>query len=287
MPFLAGLDEDLEQHLLTGIKELWTYHSTAIEGNSLTLQEVHFVMIERVAVSGKPLKDHNEVVGHAKAIDLLIEMASKEHCHIGVDDIFLLHKAVQTEPVFDIMKPIGGWKTEPNGRYAYNKEKRMVFHSYTEPGDVRLLMDEWIEALNESIPQSDQVNSIELIDRYAFLHAGLTSIHPFFDGNGRMARLLCNIPLLRAGLLPLVISSENRVGYLKALQEYSENTPVPDRTTGVWPAGDYAMDALKACCQQEYAVTLDLMDQIQAEQKKRDLWRQERAASSRSNDPSQ
>ena len=136
-------------------------------------------------------------------------------------------------------------------------------------------MDEWCLALNDDSLNA-KADLPKLIDYYAFLHAGFTCVHPFFDGNGRMGRLLCNIPLLKAGLPPLVIRNESRTDYFKALQKYSEATPVPCKLTGIWPAGDNYLDKLKACCHNEYAETQELMNQIQCEQQKRDHWREEK-----------
>ena len=69
--FLDGLDADIRQSLLNQLRDLWTHNSTALEGNSLTLGETSFVIAEGLTVSGKPFKDHEEVVGHARAIDLI------------------------------------------------------------------------------------------------------------------------------------------------------------------------------------------------------------------------
>ncbi len=74
MKFLDGLNSELKNVLLTQLRNLWTHTSTAIEGNTLTLAETAFVLEEGLTVSGKPLKDHEEVVGHAKAIDLIYQL---------------------------------------------------------------------------------------------------------------------------------------------------------------------------------------------------------------------
>jgi Fic family protein len=68
---LHGLDADIRVALLQQLRDLWTHGSAAIEGNTLTLGETKFVIEEGLTVSGKPLKDHEEVVGHARAIELL------------------------------------------------------------------------------------------------------------------------------------------------------------------------------------------------------------------------
>ena len=77
MEFLKNLDSDLKSALKAQLRDLWTHTSTAIEGNTLTLGETKFVIEEGLTVSGKPLKDHHEVVGHARAIDLIYAMVGK------------------------------------------------------------------------------------------------------------------------------------------------------------------------------------------------------------------
>lgn len=71
--FLKDLDNDIRDELLAQLRNLWTHTSTAIEGNTLTFGETAFVLEEGLTISGKPLKDHEEVVGHAKAIDLVYD----------------------------------------------------------------------------------------------------------------------------------------------------------------------------------------------------------------------
>jgi len=114
MKFLAhlNLDEDLQQTVLRQIRDQWTHSSTAIEGNTLTLGDTKFILDEGLTVSGKPIKDHNEVIGHAKAIDLLYGMLDRDMTN---EDLFNVHKAVQTDTVADIYKPYGAWKINPMG----------------------------------------------------------------------------------------------------------------------------------------------------------------------------
>ena len=71
MDFLKDLDKDPQKALIIQPRNLWTHTSTAIEGNTLTLGETAFVLEEGLTVSGKPLKDHEEEVGHTRAIDLV------------------------------------------------------------------------------------------------------------------------------------------------------------------------------------------------------------------------
>ena len=103
---LVGLDADIRRALLCQIRDLWTHGSTALEGNSLTLGETKFVIKEGLRVSGKPLKDHQEVVGHARAIDLIYGSLDGE---LTEARLFDLHRAVQAAVVLDIDSLIGAW----------------------------------------------------------------------------------------------------------------------------------------------------------------------------------
>ena len=76
--FLENLDKDLQKALMIHLRNLWTHTSTGIEGNSLTLGETAFLLEEGLTISGKPLKDHEEVVGHARAIDLIYGLLERQ-----------------------------------------------------------------------------------------------------------------------------------------------------------------------------------------------------------------
>lgn len=136
--FLNGLDDDLRKALLIQLRNLWTHTSTAIEGNTLTLGETAFVLEEGLTISGKPLKDHEEVVGHARAIDLMYNFIRKER-EPTEEDLFVLHKAVQTEVVVDAYKPIGAWKVEPNSTVSVVDGRQIIFE-FSPPQDVPELM---------------------------------------------------------------------------------------------------------------------------------------------------
>ncbi|CAB1065103.1 hypothetical protein D1BOALGB6SA_9900 [Olavius sp. associated proteobacterium Delta 1] len=89
MEFFQHLDSDIKTALKAQLRDLWTHTSTAIEGNTLTLGETKFVIEEGLTVAGKPLKDHHEVVGHARAIELIYDMVGKTE--IEDTDLFELH----------------------------------------------------------------------------------------------------------------------------------------------------------------------------------------------------
>ncbi|MFP4279173.1 MAG: Fic family protein [Halochromatium sp.] len=272
---LAGLDPDLQRSLLAQVRDLWTHGSTALEGNTLTLGETKFVIEEGLTVSGKPLKDHEEVVGHARAIELLYGLLNDWPARpVTPAQLFDLHRAVQTRVVTDIYKPIGAWKLEPNGTYAVTEDGRQTFIEYAAPADVPALMDAWLAELNRlgAAPLDEEAALIA----YARLHLGFVHIHPFWDGNGRLARLLANLPLLRSGHLPVVIDVRERRRYIDTLADYQLGVGPLTPATGVWPRPELET-AFIALCRDAYATTQALIA---------GAWEQQAARRARADDPS-
>ncbi len=261
--FLQGLDADLQQSLLNQLRDLWTHSSTALEGNTLTLGETKFLLEEGLTVAGKPLKDHQSVVGHARAIELLYQAAAQP---VTVDLLFALHKAVQTEVVTDIDQPNGDWKRQHNGTYAINAQGQQVFIEFAEPDAVAELMKQWLTQLNSFYQKKQTL--LECIQAYAKLHLGFVHIHPFFDGNGRMARLLCNLVLLWSGFPPVVIDVQKRQLYLRIIADYQLQVGQLQAGSTVWPREDLILP-FNQFCQQAYQQTEALLSAAHQQQQKR------------------
>ena len=241
---------------------MWTHTSTALEGNTLTLGETAFVIEEGLTVSGKPLKDHQEVVGHARAIDILYQMVAQEN-EITKEDLFALHKAVQIEVIHDIYKPVGGWKIESNGTYAVTKDNKQIFLSYAKPENEPALMNKWLSRLNQEIEKclKEEISKKELIQSYTELHISFVRIHPFFDGNGRMARLLANLPVLKAGCPPIVINQSQRQEYIRILSQYEMKVGEPNLDQVLLPEAE-EVSMFQKLCKDNWKGSLDLLDEI-------------------------
>ncbi len=261
--FLRDLDSDLKRELLAQIRDQWTHTSTALEGNTLTLGDTHFVLQEGLTISGKPIKDHQEVIGHAHAIELLYRCLN-EPLSEGI--VFELHKAVQTEIVTDIYKPNGAWKVEPNGTHMVTADGRQVFIEYATPASVSVLMTEVIEFIN-AISVND-IGEGTAHEYYSKIHMAIVQIHPFWDGNGRIARLLANIPLLKAGLPPLTIPGEHRRSYIQLLADYQVAIGQLDSSTGAWPDESLLAD-FNQFCESCYGAIRDLVVAAYDVQRKR------------------
>ena len=253
--FLKSLNESRQIALLAQLRDLWTHHSTAVEGNTLSLGDTHIVLEQGLTISGKPIKDHQEVIGHSRAIDILYKCFARP---ITEAVVFDLHKAVQTELVTDIYKPTGAWKLEPNGTYVVTRDGRQVYLEYAAPSEVPHLMSEIIEEINDL--HEPALTLLTAPMAYAKIHAGIAHTHPFWDGNGRIARLLANVPLLRAGLPPIVVPVQRRQVYIRLLADYEFALGVIDRRTGVWPNPDLLTE-FETFCDECYASTKALVDQ--------------------------
>lgn len=253
--FLHGLPSSKQQELLDMLRTMWTHNSTALEGNTLNLGETQFILSEGLTVSGKSLKDHKEVMGHATAIDLLYQMISSE---LTVNKIKQLHKAVQTDVIFDIDKPYGEFKVVPNGAYFLLDDNSRIYHAYSRPFDVPKLIFGLVEYIESCKPH----NINEAISQYATAHLIFGQIHPFWDGNGRIARLIANLILLRAGFAPLVIPATRRLDYIAILSKYSAKHAAPSIGKPLYHVGN-ELNAFTNFCKECYQETINLIDSIQ------------------------
>jgi len=264
MKFLNGLAHDIKQNLLEQLRVLWTHTSTAIEGNTLTLGETAFVLREGLTIKGKPLKDHRDVEGHAVAVDLMYDLMKKDE--LDASDLFALHRLVITEPVFDAHKPVGDWKKENNSTLVTLGDQQ-TFIEYSDFWEVPRLMEKWLEMLNgeNKAPKEPE----ELVRSYARLHVSFVAIHPFYDGNGRVARLVANLPCLTFGQPPIIIPQERRYDYLTVLAEYTLKNGVPSFSRPLINE-DACFDKFCSLCEESWRETLSLVKKAQALQQTRD-----------------
>ena len=127
-------------------------------------------------------------------------------------------------------------------------------------------MDAWLAELNRLC--AEPLGEVDALGAYARLHLGFAHIHPFWDGNGRMARLLANLPVLRAGYLPVVIEVKDRKRYIDTLATYQLAVGPLTQATGVWPCPELE-GPFTAFCSGAYGATRALIEQARARQARR------------------
>jgi Fic family protein len=266
LDFLKGLDNDLRKALLIQLRNLWTHTSTAIEGNTLTLGETEFVLEEGLTVAGKPLKDHQEVVGHARAIDLIYECLQQGK-EFSEADLFALHRAVQTEVIVDVYQPVGAWKKEPNSTAGVIGDKQVIFE-YAPPADVPGLMADWFRLYSGLCRSVTPGEREQALTAYVHLHVAFVRVHPFFDGNGRLARLVSNLPVLMAGLPPIIIPRESRKAYIDTLSEYHYAVGRILAGGALLPEPD-KLRPFAAFCRKAWRASIALVDEARKKQQTR------------------
>ncbi|MFW2351888.1 Fic family protein [Aliarcobacter butzleri] len=199
LDFYRPLSPQVVKNLHEDLILRWTYHSNAIEGNTLTLKETK-VALEGITIGGKTLREHFEAINHKEAILFIEELAQKE-------ENLLEHSIKQIHSL--ILKNIDD---ENKGKYrTTNVIISGAEHKPPQSFEVQSKMQEFIKKYNEN---KTKLHSIELA---SFVHIEFVKIHPFIDGNGRTSRLLMNLELIKAGFPPVVIELEDRLEYYKAL----------------------------------------------------------------------
>ena len=222
------------------------YHSNAVEGNALTLGETRSLILHGLTARGKPMRDHLDIQGHDQAVKTIERAVRKEE---PITEVFIrnLHRVLLKEPYENAavtpdgrrstrrITP-GDYKTTPNNVVTSTGE---IYH-FTPPEQVKPAMSDlldWYRA-REAAGEHPIITA-------ATVHYRFVRIHPFDDGNGRMARLLMNLILIRHGYTVAIVQSDHRERYLQELER-------ADRTEDLAQFIDYI-----ASCSR-YALTLYL-----------------------------
>ncbi len=186
--------------LRTYYKVKLTYSSNALEGNTLTEAETKVVLEDGLTIGGRPLRDHLEAVGHAAAFDYICSL--QRGTGFSEQDILTLHR-------------LFFYKIQEEQAGVYRKSRVIVTgstHKFPSPEEVPALMKEFVE----QTPRWREI--YHPVEYAACLHQRLVAIHPFVDGNGRVARLLMNLALLQSDHLVTVIPPILRSEYIETLE---------------------------------------------------------------------
>lgn len=205
--YKANIDErrPFEGEMLKQLKDYYriglTWSSNALEGNTLTESETKVLLEDGLTIGGKPLRYTFEAIGHAKAYDFMFTLLKKRI--ITESDIFTMHRM---------------FYESIESEYAGKYRDIDVFISgskypVAEPKRIQKEMDDlfqWIEAEREKL--HPVVFAAQLHKRFVF-------IHPFKDGNGRIARLIMNTALIQDGYMLAVIPPILRHEYIQLLEK--------------------------------------------------------------------
>ncbi len=179
------------------------YNSNAIEGNNLTLKETAFVINEGLTIKGKPLKDHLEAINHKEALTYLYDLIEKEKRHT-ISEVLIrtIHQIVVQE-------------TDKEWAGRYRNSNVYIAGATHAPPDAMDVAKEMQALIDWVKGNRNKCHIIELATQF---HHKLVYIHPFFDGNGRTARLMMNILLMQDGYPLVIILKNDRKKYYRALE---------------------------------------------------------------------
>lgn len=194
-PFTEGEVEKLSEEFMVE----FTYHSNAIEGNTLTLRETDMVL-RGLTIDKKPLKDHLEAIGHKEAFLFVCDLV-KEKKKLTEYLIKEIHSLVLSD--------------KPQDRGVYRKVPVRIMGANNTPVQPYMIAPEM-----ERLLVDYEASNSNIIKKLALFHLNFEGIHPFIDGNGRTGRLLINLELMKEGFPPINIKYGDRQKYYDAFEAY-------------------------------------------------------------------
>lgn len=219
---LQPLSAENQQRLDKKFRLEWNFNSNHIEGNTLTYGETELLLIQGDTKGQHEVREFDEMRGHDIALKLIQDLAADKERYLTEVFIREINKIILKEPFYkEAITPdgqptrrlikIGEYKSFPNSVRLQNGE---IFH-YPSPQQTPALMSDLL-AWYHNTSKNSTPHPVEVA---AELHYRFVYIHPFDDGNGRIARLLMNYHLLKNGYPPVIIKSADKKNYLFALHE--------------------------------------------------------------------
>ena len=200
-PFEGELLKQLRDYYRIGL----TWSSNALEGNSLTEVETKVLLEDGLTIGGKPLRNTLEAVGHATAYNHMFTLLKERD--ISLFDIKTLHRLFYQQ-------------IDEQNAGVWRKGKIFVTgtdYVFPKPNNLESLMlelEQWIKS------ERDSMHPIRFA---AMLHLKFVTVHPYIDGNGRVARLLMNTSLIQDGYMLAIVPPVLRSDYLGYVRLYQQN----------------------------------------------------------------
>ncbi len=218
---LQPLAPENDRRLWQKLRLEWNYHSNHIEGNTLTYGETELLLIHGQTHGNHNIREYAEMQAHDLGIVHLRELAEDQTRLIGETDIRNLNRIILKEPFWKAAETSDGQATRKQiipGEYKETPNNVRTatgeIFEFAAPTDVPAKMQELVQWLEQAL-SNENANILTII---AKLHHDFVLIHPFDDGNGRVARMLVNYVLMRQGYPPIIVPTERKKDYLTALR---------------------------------------------------------------------
>lgn len=188
-----------------------TYDSNAIEGNTLTLRETAMIIKEGITIAEKPVREHLDAIGHKDAFEHMVYLADKNEP--------LTERAIKELHSLVLM-------ADALNKGAYRRIPVTILGAAHIPPQPYLVPVQ-MEALIADY--GGMKKNRHIIEAVAEFHLRFEGIHPFIDGNGRTGRIILNLELIKAGLLPINIKFRDKNKYYDSFDSYYADGRAPDR----------------------------------------------------------
>ena len=191
-------------------------HSTAIEGSTITELENQVMFDHGVSIKGKSIEEQSMNLDLKNAYDVAINLA-KNHTPITIDSLISLSALVMKNTGKEYKTVLGDFSSAKGELRLLNVTAGFGGRSYMNYSKVPTKLTEFCNQLNEDRKDANKKSITELYKISFDAHFNLVTIHPWADGNGRMARLVMNMLQFEFGLIPTIIHKEYKEEYIKAL----------------------------------------------------------------------
>ncbi len=197
-------------------------HSTAIEGSTITEVENQLLFDQGITAAGKTLSEQMMNLDLNKAYEKSLSLASS-HADITVDILKELSSIVMKNTGSEYKTALGDFSSARGEIRLLNVTAGIGGQSYLCYTKVPEKLASFCTSLNDQRKSCNREDSAALYDMSFDAHYNLVTIHPWADGNGRMARLIMNHLQFEFGLIPTKVTKEVKEGYIKALIDTREN----------------------------------------------------------------
>lgn len=228
---LQPLSEKDKERLSRRFTVDFNYNSNHLEGNTLTYGQTEILLLFGKIIGEADVRDVQEMTASNVGLRMVQEEAKLKQMPLTQNFIKTLHKTLLREDysVFvnlpngvqsSYVIHAGQYKTRPNSvitRYGTRFD-------YASPEETPILMRDLVDWYNNA----EQEGVLSPVELAALFHYRYIRIHPFEDGNGRIARLMVNFILSRHNYPMIVVRSRNKNEYLEALHQTDlELGPIP------------------------------------------------------------
>lgn len=214
--------KELKERIAQKFMLEFNYNSNHIEGNTLTYGQTELLLLFGKVIGDARMRDLEEMKAHNVGLKMVIEEAKETDKPLTETFIRQVHKILLREDyevhrqlpsgvVSSYVVHAGCYKTCPNSVITRTGER----FEYASPEETPALMTDLLSWYNREVGKNE-LNPIELA---ALFHYRYIRIHPFEDGNGRIARLMVNFILARYGYPMVVVPSKTKDVYLDALNK--------------------------------------------------------------------